>query len=179
MALKGSSMSGQSEPPAAPEKIIDGKSFWGTLGQRPIGASIVTAQGADGPAGFLALSAAHVTANPPTMLVSIDDRTAALGGLIHGRHFAINYLPADAQDIAEMFGGKGPLKGPGRFQAGRWHTLTSGAPVFKDAVGVIDCVLEDTFRHATTTIAIGRVVDLAARGDAEALVFFRGMYSKL
>jgi flavin reductase (DIM6/NTAB) family NADH-FMN oxidoreductase RutF len=172
-------MSAPSEPPTVPEKTIDGKSFWGTLGQRAIGASIVTAQGADGPAGFLALSAAHVTANPPTMLVSIDDRTAALAALIHGRHFAINYLPADAQDIAEMFGGKGSVKGVDRFEAGRWHSLASGAPVFKDAVGVIDCVLEDTFRYAATTIAIGRVVDLAAKGDSEALVYFRGQYLKL
>jgi flavin reductase (DIM6/NTAB) family NADH-FMN oxidoreductase RutF len=172
-------MSVPPEPPAAPEKIIDGKSFWGTLGQRPIGASIITAQGQDGPAGFLALSAAHVTANPPTMLVSIDDRTAALAALLHGQHFCINYLPADAQHIAEMFGGKGPVKGADRFEAGRWHTLTSGAPAFKDAVGVIDCVLEETYRYGSTTIAIGRVVDLAAKGDAEALVFFRGQYLKL
>jgi flavin reductase (DIM6/NTAB) family NADH-FMN oxidoreductase RutF len=170
-------MSAETEP--APEKTIDGKSFWGTLGQRPIGASIVTAQGADGPAGFLALSASHVTANPPTMLVSIDDRTAALAALTHGRHFAINYLPADARDIAEMFGGRGTIKGVDRFEAGRWHTLTSGAPVFKDAIGVFDCVLEETFRYGSTTIAIGRVVDLAAKGDSEALVFFRGQYLKL
>jgi hypothetical protein len=38
-------------------KVIDAKTFWRTLGERAIGATIVTAQGADGPAGFLGLSA--------------------------------------------------------------------------------------------------------------------------
>ena len=41
-------------------KTIDAKTFWRTLGERAIGATIVAAQGADGPAGFLGLSATHV-----------------------------------------------------------------------------------------------------------------------
>lgn len=157
-------------------KIIDAKSFWRALGERAIGVSIVTAQGADGPAGFLALSATHVSADPPSMLVSIDDRTSALAAVLHGRHFAVNYLPAEARDIADIFGGKSTLKGADRFEAGRWTTLTTGAPVFRDAIGAIDCVLEETFRYGTTTIAIGRVTDLTATGSGEPLIYFRGQY---
>ena len=61
-----------------PSNVIDAKTFWRTLGERAIGATIVTAQGADGPAGFLGLSATHVCADPPSMLVSIDRKTSAL-----------------------------------------------------------------------------------------------------
>ena len=50
---------------------IDTKLFWRTLGQRAIGSTIVTARSNEGPAGFLGLSATHVCAQPPLMLVSI------------------------------------------------------------------------------------------------------------
>jgi flavin reductase (DIM6/NTAB) family NADH-FMN oxidoreductase RutF len=157
---------------------IDARTFWRMLGMRAAGVPIVTAQGEDGPAGFLALSATHVTADPPAMLVSIDDRTLALKAVLHGRHFAINYLPASEQALADSFGGRGPLKGADRFEPGRWRTLATGAPIFCDAIGAIDCALTETFRFHSTTIAIGRVTafDLSDRSDP--LVFFAGQYRK-
>ena len=158
--------------------MIDAKTFWQVLGQRPIGASIVTARGANGPAGFLALSASHVTADPPSMLVSIDDRTSALAAVLHGRHFAVNYLPADAKPLAEMFGGRTESKGADRFESGDWETLETGAPAFKRAVAVIDCALASTFRYASSTIAVGRVVAARSAGGSP-LVFQRGQFSSL
>jgi len=158
--------------------MIDAKTFWQVLGQRPIGVSIVTAHGADGPAGFLALSASHVTADPPSMLVSIDDRTSALAAILHGQHFAVNYLPAEAKPLADVFGGRTEVKGADRFSPGEWETLKTGAPAFKGAVAVMDCTLATTFRYSSSTIAVGRVV--AARSNAAAsLVFQRGQFSTL
>ena len=88
-------------------EAIDGKAFWTTLGQRATGMTVVTADSDDGPTGFLGLSAAHVTASPPTMLVSVDRKTSALAGIRSRRHFAINFLPANAAGVAEAFGGRG------------------------------------------------------------------------
>jgi flavin reductase (DIM6/NTAB) family NADH-FMN oxidoreductase RutF len=153
-------------------KVIDAKTFWRTLGERAIGATIVTA--ADGPAGFLGLSATHVCADPPSMLVSIDRKTSALADVRHGHHFAINYLGRDARAIVDMFAGKTAAKGSARFEHGRWGTLTTGAPVFNDAIGAVDCVLEKTIDHFATTVAIGRVVDVVARGGGDPLIYFRG-----
>ena len=162
---------------AAP--AIDGKTFWRALGARAVGVTVVTAQGADGPAGFLALSATHVTAEPPSMLVSIDDRTQARAAILHSRHFAINYLSGDDQALADSFGGRGPLKGTDRFEPGRWQTLATGAPVLANAIGVIDCALEETFRYHNTTIVVGRVVEFRLNDRPDALVFYRGQYRTL
>lgn len=157
-------------------KTIDVKTFWRAIGQRATGSTIVTARSADGPAGFLGLSATHVCADPPTMLVSIDQRTSALANILAARHFAINYLPRDAAAVADMFGGKGTQKGAERFGTGRWGQLTTGAPVLLDAVGAIDCALEETIERYGICIALGRVVDVldGARGDP--LIHFRGGY---
>src|SRR5215472_16143736 len=91
-------------------KTIDTRTFWRAIGQRATGSTVVTARSTEGPAGFLGLSATHLSADPPLMMVSIDRRTSALAALLTARHFAINYLPKEATAIADSFGGKGPLK---------------------------------------------------------------------
>jgi flavin reductase (DIM6/NTAB) family NADH-FMN oxidoreductase RutF len=151
----------------------DVKTFWRVLSQRATGMTVVTGRGDDGPVGFLGLSAAHVTANPPTMLVSIDRNTSALTGILSHRCFAINYLPANAGAVANEFSGKGELTGANRFMEGQWGTLASGAPILKSALGVFDCLVEDVIDRNAVSIVIGRVVAVATN-DGEPLIFFRG-----
>ena len=157
-------------------KTIGVKSFWQAIGQRAVGATIVTAAGSGGPAGLLGLSATHVTADPPTMLVSIDNKTSALASVLEAKHFAINYLPQGAEDIVEAFSGKSPLKGAERFEAGRWGTLATGAPVYNDAIGAIDCELEEVVERHGVSIVLGRVVDFRADPEGAPLVYYRGGY---
>jgi flavin reductase (DIM6/NTAB) family NADH-FMN oxidoreductase RutF len=135
--------------------------------------TVVTGRSNDGPVGFLGLSAAHVTANPPTMLVSVDQKTSALAGILSHRCFAINYLPAGAEGLASEFSGKGGSTGAHRFMEGEWGTLSSGAPILKSALGVFDCVVEEVIDRDTVSIVIGRVV-ATATNEGEPLIFFRG-----
>ena len=72
--------------------------------------TIVTARSAEGPAGFLGLSATHLCAEPPLMLASIDKRTSALSTVLAAGHFAVNFLGHDASAIADMFGGNADAK---------------------------------------------------------------------
>jgi flavin reductase (DIM6/NTAB) family NADH-FMN oxidoreductase RutF len=153
---------------------VDGKAFWRTLGERATGVTIVTAGSEEGPVGFLGLSASHVTADPPTMLVSIDAKTSALKGVLANGHFAINFIPAGHAALVDLFSGKGGVSGAERFAAGDWETLATGAPVYKAALGVFDCAVEDIIQRGTISIVIGRVKATRARGEGEPLVFFRG-----
>jgi len=154
---------------------IDAKTFWRALGARPLGVTVATARGADGPAGFLALSATHLTADPPMMMIAIDNRTSALAAILHARHFALNFLKSGDDALAEMFGGRTQVRGAARFAPERWGALTTGAPVLNDAIGAMDCTLEETIARFSVTMAIGRVVDFIIR-DGEPLTFFRGVY---
>ena len=152
---------------------IDAKTFWKAIGNRAIGAAVVTARGSAGPAGFLALSATHLTASPPTMMVSIGLTTSALAAVRENKAFAINYLPKGREDLAREFGGGGTLKGADRFAAGEWGTMVTGAPTLNEAVGVIDCQLEEMIERHATVIALGRVVAWTG-STLEPLVSFRG-----
>lgn len=154
---------------------IDAKTFWKALGCRAIGVAIVTAQGTEGPAGFLALSATHLSASPPMMMVSIGLTTSALGAVKQGNHFAINYVPKGADALVKEFGGGGTLKGADRFLPGAWTTLKSGAPALVDSVGVIDCQLDELIERHGAVIALGKVVAYSASAR-EPMISFRGGY---
>jgi flavin reductase (DIM6/NTAB) family NADH-FMN oxidoreductase RutF len=154
---------------------IDAKTFWKALGCRAIGVAIVTAQGTEGPAGFLALSATHLSASPPMMMVSIGLTTSALGAVRQGNHFAINYVPKGSDALVKEFGGGGALKGADRFLPGAWTTLKSGAPALVDSVGVIDCQLDELIERHGAVIALGKVVAYTASAR-EPMISFRGGY---
>ncbi len=153
---------------------IDGKQFWQAISHRATGSTIVAACSADGPAGFLGLSATHVCADPPTMLVCVDKRTSALPTILNARHFALSYLAREAVALADVFAGKSEIKATHRFEISAWTTLITGAPVLESAVGAIDCTLVETIERSNVTILLGRVV--ATRGDPHLLplVHFRG-----
>lgn len=164
--------------PASP--AVDIKSFWKTLGERATGITVVTAASDEGPAGFLGLSASHVCADPPTMLVSIDRKTSALVGVLSRKHFAVNYLPAGASRLADAFGGKAGLGGADRFAPGEWTTLATGAPIYREALGVFDCTVADVIERGNISIVIGTVIGATSRGSGEPLIYFRGkIYASL
>lgn len=164
------------KPETGAVSTVDAKRFWGTLSERAIGVTIVTASSEDGPAGFLALSAAHVSADPPIMLVSIDRRTSALAAVLENRHFAVNILGAEHKTLSDSFGGKSAEKHAARFASDEWTTLRTGAPVLRTGLGAFDCELEQIVERPGVVVAFGRVVDCFATGEKSPLVFFRGKY---
>jgi flavin reductase (DIM6/NTAB) family NADH-FMN oxidoreductase RutF len=155
---------------------IDIRSFWQAIGQRATGSTIVAARSAAGPAGLLGLSATHVCADPPTMLVSVDKKTSALATILEAKHFAISYLPKSAVAVADIFGGKSDVKGAARFETAKWTALATGAPVLEGAVGAIDCELVETIERYGTVLVLGRVVATTNNPEASPLIHFRGGY---
>jgi flavin reductase (DIM6/NTAB) family NADH-FMN oxidoreductase RutF len=154
---------------------IDIGTFWRALGARAIGAAVVAARDASGPAGFLALSATHLSASPPMLLISIGIKTSALSTIRNARHFSINYLAESDAGLADSFGGKGSLKGADRFEPARWGSLATGAPVLHGAVGSLDCELEETIERHGAVIALGRLVAYSLAGiDSAPLISFAG-----
>ena len=162
-----------------PEGSLSAKEFWSIIGMRAAPAAIVTARSAEGSAGFLALSVAHLTMDPPTLMVSVSKTTSALGAIREARHFAINFLSGSQLELADIFGGRAGPKGADRFATGQWTTLSTGAPVLEGAVGAIDCVLEDAVERWDAIIAIGRMVAYRREPDARPLIYFDGGRSTL
>ena len=151
--------------------------YWKLLAERPVSVPVVAARDANGPAGFLALSVSHVSANPPSMMVAIGKSTRALATIASAGSFSISYLPDDAIDTADIFGGRGRVEGAARFAEGEWITLATGAPIFGRAILALDCSLERTFEFHETIIAIGLIKASAMDSDQSALLSYRGRYA--
>ena len=153
---------------------IDPKAFWGAIGCRAVGAAIVTTIGEEGPSGFLGLSATHLTANPPTVTVSIDRKTTACADILASGVFAINYLAKPGLPIFERFASRDGPKGAARFDGLALRTLATGAPVLPDIAGVLDCRLDEAIERHGVVIAIGRIAAFESFKDAEPLIHYQG-----
>jgi flavin reductase (DIM6/NTAB) family NADH-FMN oxidoreductase RutF len=156
--------------------MIDQRAFWQSVGQRASGSTIVTACSEHGPAGFLGLSATHLCADPPTMMVSVSKRTSALPAILDARHFALNFVPDDLIELADIFGGKTKISGSDRFKTVAWTKLVTGAPILERAVAAVDCELIEAITRFETEILLGRVVGLSDNPTLAPLVHFRGHY---
>ena len=128
---------------------------------------------------FLALSTAHVTATPPTMLVSIEKKTSALKAILESNHFAINILPLGTEELVNSFAGKGDLKGAERFDPKLWTIMSSGAPIYNSAVMAMDCMVEEVIERKSVSIVIGQVIDLLINQDQSAIIYYKGNYRSL
>ena len=153
---------------------IDPKAFWGAIGCRAVGAAIVTSAGADGPAGFLALSATHLTASPPTVTVSLDKKTSAGPVILDSGAFAINYLAVDGRPILDVFTSRDGPKGVERFDGLELTTLATGAPVLPGITGVLDCRVEEVIERFGVYLIIGRIVAFENFKDRLPLVHYQG-----
>lgn len=148
--------------------------FWQAIGCRAVGASIVTTHDNGSPHGFLALSATHLTASPPTIMVSIDQRTSACAHVLASRCFAVNYLSHDQASLYDRFTAKDGLTGPERFVGLEWDTGVSGAPLLQGVAGVLDCRLDEHIERHGAIIAIGSLVDFRNFRERRPLVHFQG-----
>ena len=158
---------------------IDPKTFWRLMGSRPLGVPVVAARGPDGPAGFLALSVTHVSAQPPSMLVCVSRSTSALDAIRSSGAFAISYLPEGAEDVADIFGGRRGIAGADRFGQGQWKTGATGSPVFGAATATFECAVSATFSHDDTEIIVGRITAYSTDESVMPLVMFGGKFRKL
>jgi len=134
--------------------------FWRALGCRPVGAVVVTAKGELGPTGFLGLSFAHVSAQPPMVLVSVGRSASALNDIKASGAFAVNFLPAGAEEMAKAFG-RSADRG-NRFTGDGWTEFVTGSPVLIGASGVFDCTVATTLDTEAALIVVGEVVGLRA-----------------
>lgn len=160
-----------------PDAEIDARTFWTAIGMRAVGAAVVTAGEGDNRAGFLALSATHLCASPPTLMVSASKSTSALAALKSAGAFAINYLDSAQTELAMIFGGRRDLNGAARFSEGNWGAgASTGAPVLHGGAGFLECRLVETIERFETEIVLGRLVGFDMPPDPTPLVSYSGRY---
>ncbi|MBV6634939.1 MAG: flavin reductase [Mameliella sp.] len=161
-------------------EVLSIKDFRRAQGMRAIGSAIVTAETEDGPAGFLAFSATHLTASPSIMSVAVMPTTSSLGVIRKAGAFAINYLAEQGgQAILDRFAGGDASKGAARFDGLELGRMATGAPILPGNLGAMDCRLEQEQVAFGTLLLFGRIEAVTQDTAQRSLVHFAGGTSTL
>ena len=140
------------------------------------GVSVITAGRGAEISGMTVSSVSSLSADPPTLIVSVNRSASALALMKSYGFFGVSILTSDQLHIAERFAGKDGLKGADRFATSRWITRISGVPLLADALAAIDCEVEETIERHSHVIVIGRVLDVRVSTRLAALAYWHGQY---
>ena len=163
--------------PAVP--AVAAEAFKRGMRRLAAGVTIITTMHDGERHGLTATAVTSLTTEPPQLLVCVN-RTAAAHDLIHrGARLCVNVLAQEHRALAARFAGIDGVHGSERFLEGEWTRLKTGAPVLADAIASFDCEVAETVDVATHTIFIGRVVEVRAREDGDALVYEAGSFGSV
>lgn len=139
------------------------------------GVSVITTGEGEGRTGATVTSAHSFSADPPTMLVSLNLGSSTWEALRRNRTFCVNLLEESQQAVAGRFSGFGGVKGAARYEGSEWTTLVTGAPVLAYALAAVDCEIEDVVERHSHALIFGRVRAIRI-GSGAPLLYAEGRY---
>jgi flavin reductase (DIM6/NTAB) family NADH-FMN oxidoreductase RutF len=164
------------EPTASTFASVDGQIFRQAMRSLASGVTVITAGAGEDRSGLTATSATSFSADPPSVLISVNRDASAAPIIVRERRFGFNVLAAGQAAVAERFSGKGGLKSASRYDGSKWRTLTTGVWLLEGASAALDCVVDDIVERHSHMLIIGRVVAALAPGGGGALIYRNGEY---
>ena len=152
-------------------------SFKEGMARVPGAVQIVTTDGPAGRAGLTATAVCSVTADPPTLLVCVNESSSVGQAFIANEAVAINTIGPEFSDLAMLFGGKTPVEE--RFGAAEWTTGSTGAPRLKGAIVAFDCRVTGGQTVGSHRVLFCEVAEVVLGEHADACVYhdraFKGL----
>jgi flavin reductase (DIM6/NTAB) family NADH-FMN oxidoreductase RutF len=153
----------------------DPASFRAAMANLPTGVTVVSAGGAEGPAGATANAVCSLSIDPMLMLACLDRGSRTLLAVQAADRFGVSVLHSGQEEIARAFATKAPV-------ADKWEGIAwtdrGGLPAIDDALLWIACELRDVVSAGDHVIVTGEVTDFLL-GDGAPLVFHDGEYRPL
>lgn len=156
---------------------VDQREFRDTVGCFATGITVITTVDEDNnPVGLTANSFTSLSLDPPMVLFCIDRNVASFDAFHANRHFAVNILSADQQEVSKRFAKSGPEKWSGV----EFETWSSGCPILTDCIANLECEIDSVYEGGDHVILVGVVRQMACHdGELEPLLYFRGRYASL
>lgn len=151
----------------------DQTEFKSACARFPTGVTITTVMGEDGaPHGITVSSFTSVSLSPPLVLVCIDHRSPVMQHVAVGKHFGINVLRADQQELSIRFS----RDWDGRFTGVQWAAGQTGVPLLCDVVARFECETVRIFAAGDHSVLIGKVLQATSTKGAP-LVYVNRSYA--
>ncbi|MDZ7291635.1 MAG: flavin reductase family protein [candidate division KSB1 bacterium] len=157
---------------------IDSNLFRQVMSRFATGITIVTTRAGETIHGLTVNSFCSVSLDPPLVLICVDKRAHSHDLIVQGGNFAVNFLTATQEEIARRFATNN-LPASKRFAGVQFRTEVTGAPIFDESLGWLDCQLFATYPGGDHSIFVGEVVALGQTQEQTPLLYFRSTYQKL
>lgn len=154
---------------------VDATRFRYAFRQVPAPVAVMLVATADGATtGITCTSAQSLSADPPMVVVAVDDKTNLVPTIRHSKLFSINYLAADRSVWADAFSARGAdltvltdVIVEGRTPA---PTLATGT------TAVFECETASIHRGGDHWIVCGTILHARFQADVEPLLYRAGSY---
>lgn len=130
------------------------------------GVSLITTGRGDMRGGLIATAVNSVSADPPTLLICVNQSASAHDLIVKSGTFCVNFLPAHCAEIAGQFSSS--ARKAERFVSGDWTEMASGSPALGSALAAFDCEVVQTVSYHSHTIFIGLIREVRL-GEGEDL----------
>ena len=117
--------------------------------------------------GMVASWVSQVSFSPPLIMVAVKKDRYSHQMIVKGKVFALNILSTEQKKEVPNF--KGTHKPEAKFFNTPYETKKTGAPIIKDSIAYLDCVLTDQFAPGDHTLFIGEVIEGDILKDGEPL----------
>lgn len=154
---------------------MDTRTFFDIMGTAPATVTVVTTIDAAGhPRGMTVAAVSSVSADPPSLLISVDRRSRTLPDLRNAGRFAVNYLRGDRAAVSQRFAS--PVAD--RFEGIEWRPGSTGMPILHaDAIAWAECRIQQEIVSDDHLILIAAVEDGAPPPPrSRPLMYFRHHY---
>lgn len=158
--------------------MISSEEFRLALRHFPAGVTIVTIRAGEEIHGLTVSAFASVSAEPPLIMVIIENRHHAYALLQKPEAvLAVNILGEEQSELSNRFAW---VKDENRFAQGDWTTASTGAPILADALAWLDCRIQARYPAGSHTIYVGEVqASNVPEQEAPPLIYWNRGYRKL
>lgn len=136
--------------------------------------NVITISAGGRPMGITATAMSSLAADPPSLLVCINQAASLHASITDVSHFGVNVLHRDQQHLAQMFADRN--QADLRFSDG-WEMDGAAPPRLRDAQAVLTCRRTDHHQFGTHSIFIGVVEEVRVRGEIDPLLYVDGRYA--
>jgi flavin reductase (DIM6/NTAB) family NADH-FMN oxidoreductase RutF len=155
-----------------------GEAFRLAMREFASGVALITTGRGEWRAGCTATSLCSLSLDPPTLIVCVALASSTLPLIRAHENFGVSILASTEVALADRFAGRTGVKGAARFTGADWETLVTGAPLLRDALCQVDCIVDETLERHTHAVLIGRVAAVRRGAAAPALVHRRGQFGQ-
>jgi flavin reductase len=131
--------------------------------------------------GMAATAWDSLCADPPMLLVCVNQNASAHGLINRAQAFSVNVLAAHDRETVAIFSAQRDLSGADRFLDGCWSSGPGGQPMLENALAAFECELVGDHVHGTHSIFIGKIRAMKAHvraDDMQALLYHKGGFAQ-